>query len=442
MTWLAIVLSQILSFTSKLLERAVHAQLLIYLNDNELLPSVQSAYRQFFSTEIAVLKVVTDVLTAMDRGQITLLGMFDLSAVFDTVDHAILLRRLEVSFGIQGVALDWFASYLSGRSQQVSVHGTLALSTFLEYGVLRVLCSDRFSFFCILQTLLAWCTPLVCLHMAYADDLQVYCHLSLGEEHVALQRFRSCSDSVSRWMSSNRLKLNPSKTELMWLHSSRRNPGFIQNDIELFGNFITPVRVVRNLGAILDENMTMLNHISSVCQKCYYQLRQIRRVRKSLSDASKLLLVLASVHSRLDYCNSVLHSLPWARLQLLQFVLNSAARLIRGLGRFDHITPVLIDLHWLPYPQHIPYKICLLMFKCLKGLAPAYLSDLCVGTAAVPGRSGLRSAVRGDLAVPGARDTGQSGVLGLLLWLVRNVGINCWLDSKICRLVPRLLLDT
>ena len=98
---------------------------------------------------------------------------------------------------------------------------------------------------------------------AYADDLQVYCHLSPGEEHVALQRFRSCSDAVSRWMSSYRLKLNPSKTELIWLHSSRRNPGFIQNDIELFGNSITPVRVVRNLGVILDENMTRLDHISS-----------------------------------------------------------------------------------------------------------------------------------------------------------------------------------
>ena len=83
----------------------------------------------FFTTKTAVLKVVTDVLTAMDRGQITLLGMFDLSAAFDTVDHTILLRLLEVSFGIRGVALKWFASYLFGRSQQVYVHGTLALAT-------------------------------------------------------------------------------------------------------------------------------------------------------------------------------------------------------------------------------------------------------------------------------------------------------------------------
>ena len=109
----------------------------MYLSENELLPSVQSAYRQFFSTETAVLKVVSDVSTAMDRGQITLLGMFDLSATFDMVDHAILLKRLNVSFGIQGNALDWFVSYLSGRSQQVSVHGILASSFYLDFGVLQ-----------------------------------------------------------------------------------------------------------------------------------------------------------------------------------------------------------------------------------------------------------------------------------------------------------------
>ena len=94
MICLTIVPFQTLGFVSKLLERAVHAQLLLYLNDNDLLPSVQSAYRQFFSTETAVLRVVTDILAALDRGQISLLGMFDLSASFDTVDHSILLRRL------------------------------------------------------------------------------------------------------------------------------------------------------------------------------------------------------------------------------------------------------------------------------------------------------------------------------------------------------------
>ena len=138
-------------------------------------------------------------------------------------------------------------------------------------------------------------------------------------------------------------------------------------------------------------------HRARVCRNCYYKLCQIRRIKRSLTANSITLLVLASVHSRLDYCNSVLYSLPWSRLQLLQSVLNSAARLIQGLKRFDHISPVLIDLHWLPYPQCVKYKVFMLMLKCLKGLAPAYLVAFCTKVSAVSGRSALRSALCGDL---------------------------------------------
>ena len=111
----------------------------------------------------------------------------------------------------------------------------------------------------------------------------------------------------------------------------------------------------------------------------------------------------ALVHSRLDYCNSVLVRLPWSLVQQLQSVLNSAARLIFGLKCFDHITPALMDLHWLPYPQRIIYKLCMIMFKCLRGSAPAYLADYCTSTFLVSGRSALRSAAHGDIVVPSHR---------------------------------------
>ena len=123
-----------------------------------------------------------------------------------------------------------------------------------------------------------------------------------------------------------------------------------------------------------------LNHTSEP-DATYYQLRQIRRVRKSLSAASKLFLVLALVHSWcivgwtivivfFTHCLGLVYSCS-------SLVLTSAARLIRSLGRFDHIIPVLFDLHWLLYPQCISHKICLLMFKCLKGMALAYVWSLC-----------------------------------------------------------------
>ena len=149
--------------------------------------------------------------------------------------------------------------------------------------------------------------------------------------------------------------------------------------------------------------MTMSQPVLRVCQSRYFQIRLIRRLGKALSVESKLLLVHALVHSRLDYCNSVLVRLPWSLVMQLQSVLNSAARLIFGLKRFDRITPALMDLHWLPYLQRITYKLCMIMFKCLRGSAPAYLADYCTSTSLVPERSALRSAAHGDIVVPSRR---------------------------------------
>ena len=104
-----------LSVLSKLLERLVARQLVNYVNMARLLPSErQSAYRAYHSTETAVTKVLADILLALDKGDIAMLTLLDLLAAFDTVDHAILLRRLEVSYGLGGAVLSWFRSYLDG----------------------------------------------------------------------------------------------------------------------------------------------------------------------------------------------------------------------------------------------------------------------------------------------------------------------------------------
>jgi len=105
-----------LSVLSKLRGRLVAQQLIDYLRGAGLLPDLQSAYRAFHSTETAVLKVMSDILLAIDNGNLRLLALLDLSSAFDTVHHEIVLRRLEVSYGLHGTALSWFTSYLNGRT--------------------------------------------------------------------------------------------------------------------------------------------------------------------------------------------------------------------------------------------------------------------------------------------------------------------------------------
>ena len=144
------------------------------MTDNELFPVLQSAYRKGHSTETALLRVLNDILSNMNKQHVSILVLLNLSAAFDTVDHAILLRRLETSFGITDAALAWFSSYLSGRSQRVSVNGETSDCYPLPSGVPQGSCLGPllFSFYASkLFEVIKLCLPSA---HAFADDTQLY----------------------------------------------------------------------------------------------------------------------------------------------------------------------------------------------------------------------------------------------------------------------------
>ena len=110
-----------LSFLSKVLEKVVVNQLNSHINSSNTPNQYQSAYRKFHSIETALLKIHNDILASMDAGKVTTLTLLDLSAVFDTIDHTILLRRRDEWFGVTGKPFDWFESYLTGRCQRIKL---------------------------------------------------------------------------------------------------------------------------------------------------------------------------------------------------------------------------------------------------------------------------------------------------------------------------------
>ena len=116
-------------------------------------------------------------------------------------------------------------------------------------------------------------------------------------------------------------------------------------------------------------------HVNRSCKAAFSHLFNIRRIRKFLTHEIAQILINSFVTSRLDYCKSLYYGLPANQLNKLQRVQNAAARLICNVSRFDHITPTLKDLHWLPVKFRIDFKILLIVFKALHGLAPDYISE-------------------------------------------------------------------
>jgi len=156
----------------------------------------------------------------------------------------------------------------------------------------------------------------------------------------------------------------------------------------------------RDLGVVIDSCLTMADHVSAICLSGYFKLRQLRPVARSLTvDAAKT-IVHAFIACRPDYCNSLLHGITDSLFRRLQSVQNAAARLITGTRRRDHITTVLRDLHWLPVRRRVDYKLALLVYKSLHGLAPSYLADNCILACSDKFRLRLRSADVDTCIVP------------------------------------------
>ena len=366
-----------LSFLSKIIEKIILSQLIDYLNSNNLFPKQQSAYRPSHSTETVLLKVMNDIRNAVDSGNFSLLTLLDLSAAFDTIDHTILLRRLQHSYGIKGTALAWLSSYLTDRSQKVITNNYLSVPTTLEYGVPQGSVLGPILF-------LLYTKPIASLTEKYqischnfADDTQLQNSSSICKLSNSVNRMENCIDNVKSWMTTNKLRLNDEKTEALLFHSKTKVLHDSPSTIIVGQSNIQFSKQAKNLGFTITNTLEVEKHISNVCRSCNNELRKISSIRHLLTlDATKT-LVCTLILSKLDYCNSLLANTTQVNIQKLQKIQNAAAKLVFRAKRFDHVKPLLKELHWLPVEARIKYKISLLCFKFFTDTNfPLYLKDI------------------------------------------------------------------
>ena len=209
----------------------------------------------------------------------------------------------------------------------------------------------------------------------HADDTQLYVSLYLTNPTAALDRINLCISDLRIWMIRYKMKINDSKTEFLIIISSFLKQSFNYLNIMVGDSYIVSSNSARNLGVIFDKCIKLDYHISSVCKSTYFHLRNIGGIRNIISNDACAQLIHSLVTVRLDYCNSILYSLPDNSLYRLQKIENTTARILVRLPRFSHISATLFDLHWLPIRYRITFKMCILTYQSYHRTAPSYLCD-------------------------------------------------------------------
>ena len=211
----------------------------------------------------------------------------------------------------------------------------------------------------------------------YADDTQLYIALSPANFSHSIQKLKNCLNDIQNFMFTNKLKLNPDKTEFILIGSKSNGKQLLPHfPINILGNQVSPAQSVKNLGVVFDSNLTLSDHVSQVIKSTRVHARYLYKIHPILDLKTSVLLANTLVNSRFDYCNSLFLSLTDFELRRLQLVQNSLCRVVTCSSKFSHITPQLKKRYWLPVRYRVQFKIGLITYKILNQGQPVYLSEL------------------------------------------------------------------
>jgi len=361
----------VLPVFSKIFERLMYNRLVSYIEKYNILYECQFGFKKNHSTEMALIVLIDKIVNALEKNEHVIGIYLDFAKAFDTVDHNILLMKLQ-HYGIRGTTLSWFRSYLNNRTQVVKYNNIISNPKNVTCGVPQGSILGPLLFLIYINDL-ATVSDLYAI--MFADDTNLF--IQGRDLDVLENKVNTELEKIISWLYANKLSLNVGKTHSMIFTSNRTLCNRV-NNIMIEGTCIETVSKTKFLGVLIDNKLCWKDHVSYICNKIAKGIGIIRKVRDLLNRDTLLSLYYTFVYPYMTYCNII-----WgkaAKMHLLRLLLlqKRILRVVCNTHFLAHSEPLFKECKVLNIFQINSYSVGIFMFKYYKSQLPNIFNDMFV----------------------------------------------------------------